>query len=99
KIQAIMDLITIVAYMWNGLGGQGRMDDEIPLKCINGSPDLRPGISQSTNRISDIDDDDAKHDEMLMDAILDLLPAFAKVMGSHFAPIFAALFVPLMKFA
>lgn len=48
---------------------------------------------------SDIDDDDAQHDEVLMDAVSDLLPAFAKAMGSHFAPIFATLFDPLMKFA
>ncbi|OMO60738.1 Armadillo-like helical [Corchorus capsularis] len=49
---------------------------------------------------SDIDDDDdAEHDEILMDAVSDLLPAFAKSMGSHFAPIFAKLFEPLMKFA
>ncbi|KAF3968116.1 hypothetical protein CMV_007971 [Castanea mollissima] len=47
----------------------------------------------------DIDDDDTKHDEELMDAVSDLLPAFAKSMGSHFAPIFAKLFDPLMKFA
>ncbi|KAB5538541.1 hypothetical protein DKX38_016074 [Salix brachista] len=47
---------------------------------------------------SDIDDDDTEHDEVLMDAVSDLLPAFAKSMGSHFAPIFANLFEPLMKF-
>ncbi|KAJ8759636.1 hypothetical protein K2173_009283 [Erythroxylum novogranatense] len=35
-------------------------------------------------------------DEVLMDAVSDLLPAFAKSMGSHFAPIFAKLFDPLM---
>ncbi|KAJ8759642.1 hypothetical protein K2173_009289 [Erythroxylum novogranatense] len=49
---------------------------------------------------SDVDnDDDTQHDEVLMDAVSDLLPAFAKSMGSHFAPIFAKLFDPLMKFA
>ncbi|KAI5574530.1 hypothetical protein POPTR_010G169800v4 [Populus trichocarpa] len=48
---------------------------------------------------SDMDDDDTEHDEVLMDAVSDLLPAFAKSMGSHFAPIFANLFEPLMKFA
>ncbi|KAH9625215.1 hypothetical protein KSS87_003595 [Heliosperma pusillum] len=48
---------------------------------------------------SDIDEDDSKHDEVLMDAVSDLLPAFAKAMGPHFAPIFAKLFTPLMKFA
>uniref|UniRef100_A0A5B6Z7Y9 Importin-4 n=1 Tax=Davidia involucrata TaxID=16924 RepID=A0A5B6Z7Y9_DAVIN len=46
----------------------------------------------------EIDDDDAEHDEVLMDAVSDLLPAFAKSMGCHFAPIFAKLFEPLMKF-
>ncbi|XP_042486992.1 importin-4-like [Macadamia integrifolia] len=48
---------------------------------------------------SEIDDDDAEHDEVLMDAVSDLLPAFAKSMGSHFGPIFSKLFEPLMKFA
>ncbi|XVF02933.1 hypothetical protein REPUB_Repub04eG0217300 [Reevesia pubescens] len=48
---------------------------------------------------SDIDDDDdAEHDEILMDTVSDILPAFAKSMGSHFAPIFSTLFEPLMKF-
>ncbi|XP_031381513.1 importin-4 isoform X1 [Punica granatum] len=45
------------------------------------------------------DEDDAEHDEILMDAVSDLLPAFAKAMGSHFAPIFAKLFDALMKFS
>ncbi|KAM7270140.1 hypothetical protein ACFE04_029354 [Oxalis oulophora] len=48
---------------------------------------------------SDIDDADTDHDEVLMDAVSDILPAFAKSMGPHFAPIFAKLFEPLMKFA
>ncbi|KAF2531371.1 hypothetical protein F2Q70_00033183 [Brassica cretica] len=48
---------------------------------------------------SDDDDDDAGHDEVLMDAVSDLLPAFAKCMGSHFEPVFASFFEPLMKFA
>ncbi|PON33679.1 Coatomer beta subunit [Trema orientale] len=54
---------------------------------------------QQTESDDDIDDDDTAHDEVLMDAVSDLLPAFAKSMGSHFAPIFAKLFEPLMKFA
>ncbi|KAG7976236.1 hypothetical protein I3843_06G139700 [Carya illinoinensis] len=54
---------------------------------------------QQTEPDSDIDDDDTQHDEELMDAVSDLLPAFAKSMGSHFAPIFAKLYDPLMKFA
>lgn len=54
---------------------------------------------QQTESDDDIDDDDTEHDEVLMDAVSDLLPAFAKSMGSHFAPIFAKLFEPLMKFA
>ncbi|KAJ7946616.1 ARM repeat superfamily protein [Quillaja saponaria] len=45
------------------------------------------------------EDDDTEHDEVLMDAVSDLLPAFAKSMGAHFAPIFAQLFEPLLKFA
>ncbi|KAL8116773.1 hypothetical protein AgCh_023070 [Apium graveolens] len=48
---------------------------------------------------SEIDDDDTEHDEVLMDAVSDLLPAFAKAMGSNFAPIFSKLFDPLMRFA
>ena len=48
---------------------------------------------------SDIDDNDTEHDEVLMDAVSDLLPAFAKAMGPHFASTFATLFNPLMKFA
>ncbi|KAK9162268.1 hypothetical protein Syun_003170 [Stephania yunnanensis] len=48
---------------------------------------------------SDSDEDDANHDEVLMDAVSDLLPAFAKSMGPHFGPVFAKLFDPLMKFA
>lgn len=47
----------------------------------------------------DADDGDVNHDEVLMDAVSDLLPAFAKAMGSHFEPVFAKLFDPLMKFA
>lgn len=48
---------------------------------------------------SEIDDEDSEHDEVLMDAVSDLLPAFAKAMGPQFAPILAQLFEPLMKFA
>ncbi|KAJ0971623.1 hypothetical protein J5N97_019582 [Dioscorea zingiberensis] len=48
---------------------------------------------------SDSDEGEIDHDEDLMDAVSDLLPAFAKAMGSHFEPIFSRLFDPLMKFA
>lgn len=48
---------------------------------------------------SEIDEADGAHDEVLMDAVSDLLPAFAKSMGAQFAPIFGQLFEPLMKFA
>nr|DAD39713.1 TPA_asm: hypothetical protein HUJ06_014036 [Nelumbo nucifera] len=54
---------------------------------------------QHTESDSDIEDEDTEHDEVLMDAVSDLLPAFAKSMGSQFGPIFAELFGPLMKFA
>ncbi|XP_042383764.1 importin-4-like isoform X1 [Zingiber officinale] len=47
----------------------------------------------------DADDGDVDHDEVLMDAVSDLLPAFAKIMGLNFEPIFAKFFDPLMKFA
>ncbi|XP_048317794.2 uncharacterized protein LOC107427857 [Ziziphus jujuba] len=53
---------------------------------------------QQVESDGEIDDDDTEHDEVLMDAVSDLLPAFAKSMGSHFAPIFAKFFEPLMKF-
>ncbi|KAJ0870382.1 putative armadillo-like helical, importin beta family [Helianthus annuus] len=48
---------------------------------------------------SDIKVYDPGQNEVLMDAVTDLLPAFAKAMGSNFAPIFAILFNPLMEFA
>lgn len=48
---------------------------------------------------SEIDDVDSAHDEVLMDAVSDILPAFAKSMGAQFAPILGQLFEPLMKFA
>ncbi|KAL6545740.1 hypothetical protein OROGR_009614 [Orobanche gracilis] len=48
---------------------------------------------------SEIDEDDTEHDEVLMDAVSDLLPAFAKALGTQFAPIFSQLYEPLMKFA
>lgn len=56
-------------------------------------------VCQQVESDSDIDEDDTMHDEVLMDAVSDLLPAFAKSMGPHFAPILAKLFSPLMKFA
>ncbi|KAJ8425778.1 hypothetical protein Cgig2_020916 [Carnegiea gigantea] len=56
-------------------------------------------VCQQIESDSDIDEDDTAHDEVLMDAVSDLLPAFAKAMGPHFAPIFAKLFSPLMKFS
>ncbi|KAK6156979.1 hypothetical protein DH2020_011227 [Rehmannia glutinosa] len=48
---------------------------------------------------SELDEDDTEHDEVLMDAVSDLLPAFAKALGTQFAPIFSQLYEPLMKFA
>ena len=39
------------------------------------------------------------HDEILMDAVTDLLPALAKCMGSGFETILRQLFNPLMQFA
>ncbi|XP_057466083.1 uncharacterized protein LOC130755649 [Actinidia eriantha] len=56
-------------------------------------------VCQQAESDGEIDDDDAEHDEVLMDAVSDLLPAFANSMGIHFAPIFEKLFGPLMKFA
>ncbi|KAJ6804510.1 putative importin subunit beta-4 isoform X1 [Iris pallida] len=54
---------------------------------------------QQDDADSDMEEGDVDHDEVLMDAVSDLLPAFAKAMGSHFDQIFARLFDPLMKFA
>ncbi|XP_022984939.1 importin-4-like [Cucurbita maxima] len=54
---------------------------------------------QQVESDGEIDEDDTEHDEVLMDAVSDLLPAFAKAMGSYFAPIFAKLFEPFMKFS
>nr|ATG70913.1 ARM repeat superfamily protein [Juniperus phoenicea] len=54
---------------------------------------------QTDETDSDLDDDDSEHDEVLMDAVTDLLPAFAKCMGSRFEAIFGSFFEPLMKFA
>lgn len=56
-------------------------------------------VCQLVESDSEIDDDDTEHDEVLMDAVSDLLPAFAKAMGINFAPIFSKLFDPLMRFA
>ncbi|XP_052205712.1 uncharacterized protein LOC127810332 [Diospyros lotus] len=56
-------------------------------------------VCQKIESDGEIDDDDAEHDEVLMDAVSDILPAFAKSMGPHFAPIFEKMFGPLMKFA
>ncbi|MCO5558949.1 hypothetical protein L7F22_012540 [Adiantum nelumboides] len=45
------------------------------------------------------EDEDCEHDEVLMDAVTDLLPALAKCMGPGFEPILRQQFEPLMKFA
>ncbi|MCI36825.1 importin-4-like, partial [Trifolium medium] len=49
---------------------------------------------QQVESDSEIDDEDSAHDEVLMDAVSDLLPAFAKAMGAQFDSIFAQLFDP-----
>ncbi|XP_072991825.1 probable importin subunit beta-4 [Typha latifolia] len=54
---------------------------------------------QQVDSDCDAEDGDIDHDEVLMDAVSDLLPAFAIVMGSDFDPVFRKLFDPLMKFA
>jgi hypothetical protein len=48
---------------------------------------------------SDGDEEEAEHDEILMDAVTDLLPAMASCMGPAFEPYFRLFFEPLMKFA
>jgi importin-4 len=60
---------------------------------------LREESSCQQAESDDEEDDDVNHDEVLMDAVSDLLPAFAKVMGPYFDPILRTFFEPLMKFA
>ncbi|ERN00947.1 importin-4 isoform X1 [Amborella trichopoda] len=48
---------------------------------------------------SDVDENDAEHDEVLMDAVSDLLPAFARCLVYRFEPVLDRFFQPLMKFA
>ncbi|KAL2650159.1 hypothetical protein R1flu_018287 [Riccia fluitans] len=48
---------------------------------------------------SEGDEDDLEHDDILMDAVTDILPAVASRMGAGFEPIFRQFFEPLMKFA
>nr|GEW48607.1 importin-4-like isoform X1 [Tanacetum cinerariifolium] len=52
---------------------------------------------QQAESDGDIENYDHAH-ELLMDAVTDLLPVFAKSMGSNFEPFFATLFDPLMEF-
>lgn len=47
---------------------------------------------------SDGDDEEQEHDEVLMDAATDLMPALAAALGPAYAPLFAEHFVPLWKF-
>ncbi|KAJ1686897.1 hypothetical protein LUZ63_018287 [Rhynchospora breviuscula] len=54
---------------------------------------------QQVESDDEAEDDDVNHDEVLMDAVSDLLPAFAKVMGPYFDPILRSFFDPLMKFS
>jgi hypothetical protein len=48
---------------------------------------------------SEGDEEDQEHDEVLMDAATDLMPALASVLGAAYAPLFAEHFGPLFKFA
>ncbi|XP_031497827.1 uncharacterized protein LOC116262518 [Nymphaea colorata] len=54
---------------------------------------------QQLDSDSDIDENDVEHDDALMDAVFDILPAFAKCMGPQFESIFSTFYQPLMKFA
>ncbi|CAN6465263.1 unnamed protein product [Victoria cruziana] len=54
---------------------------------------------QQLDSDSDIDENDVEHDDVLMDAAFDILPAFAKCMGPQFESIFSTFYHPLMKFA
>lgn len=47
---------------------------------------------------SDGDEEEGEHDEILMDAVSDLLPAMGLCMGPAFEPYFRQFFEPLMKF-
>eukprot|EP00898_Chlorokybus_atmophyticus_P005187 jgi/Chlat1/566/Chrsp103S01005 len=48
---------------------------------------------------SDAEEDEAQHDDVLMDAASDLLPSMAYVLKEHYAPFWQQHFDPLMKFA
>ncbi|KAG1334688.1 importin-4 [Cocos nucifera] len=79
--------------------GYAALESYIP-RLAEATLTLLRGESSCQQVESDTDTEgDIDHDEVLMDAVSDLLPAFAKAMGSHFEPIFAKLFDPLMKFA
>ncbi|KAL7119547.1 hypothetical protein ACP275_02G069900 [Erythranthe tilingii] len=88
-----------VADIMNGLGYMA-VEPYVP-RLVEATLVLLRGEStcQLIESDSEADEDDTEHDEVLMDAVSDLLPAFAKSMGAQFAPIFAQLFEPLMKFA
>lgn len=54
---------------------------------------------QTGDTDSEGDEDDIEHDELLIDAVTDLLPAMGACMGSAFAPLFHQFYEPLMKFS
>ncbi len=54
---------------------------------------------QTGDTDSDGDDDDIEHDELLIDAVTDVLPALGSCMGASFEPLFRQFYEPLMKFA
>lgn len=54
---------------------------------------------QTGDTDSEGDEDDMEHDELLIDAVTDILPAIGKCMGPGFGPLFRPFFEPLMKFA
>lgn len=54
---------------------------------------------QTGDTDSEGDEDDMEHDELLIDAVTDILPALGACMGPAFEPSFRPFFEPLMKFA
>ncbi|XP_010916537.1 probable importin subunit beta-4 [Elaeis guineensis] len=92
--QACMSTADVMKYC-----GYAALESYIP-RLAEATLTLLHGESSCQQVESDTDTEgDIDHDEVLMDAVSDLLPAFAKAMASHFEPIFAKLFDPLMKFA
>ncbi|CAM6083186.1 unnamed protein product [Calypogeia fissa] len=71
----------------------------VPLSEVTLTLLKQQAICQMTDETdSEGDEEEGEHDEILMDAVTDLLPAMGSCMGSAFEPYFRQFFEPLMKF-